>query len=96
MSLQNQLPGVLFSTRVNVSEDRITSNKTSVSCLRILNVYPKEYRAYDLLEHIALLKGINNRTERKEQILNLLEKVNLSDFQKKSVYLLGGMRRDLA
>ena len=50
--------------------------------------------AYDLLEHIALLKGISNRTERKKQILNLLEKVNLSDFRKKEVHTFsGGMRQ---
>ncbi|WP_223607236.1 ABC transporter ATP-binding protein [Chryseobacterium sp. OSA05B] len=56
-------------------------------------VYPK-VSAYDLLEHIAVLKGITDRTERKEQILNLLEKVNLSDFRKKEVHTFsGGMKQ---
>ncbi|WP_080778488.1 ABC transporter ATP-binding protein [Chryseobacterium phocaeense] len=56
-------------------------------------VYPK-VSAYDLLEHIAVLKGINSRAERKEQILNLLEKVNLSDFRKKEVHTFsGGMKQ---
>ncbi|KMQ60323.1 multidrug ABC transporter ATPase [Chryseobacterium angstadtii] len=56
-------------------------------------VYPK-VSAYDLLEHIAVLKGINNSKERKEQILSLLEKVNLSDFRKKEVHTFsGGMKQ---
>ncbi len=56
-------------------------------------VYPK-VSAYDLLEHIAILKGITNSTERKKQILSLLEKVNLSEFRKKEVHTFsGGMKQ---
>lgn len=56
-------------------------------------VYPK-VSAYDLLEHIAILKGITDRNSRKKQILDLLEKVNLSDFQKKEVHTFsGGMKQ---
>ncbi|MBP2615848.1 ABC transporter ATP-binding protein [Chryseobacterium jejuense] len=56
-------------------------------------VYPK-ISAYDLLEHIAVLKGITDSSSRKKQILDLLEKVNLSDFQKKEVHTFsGGMKQ---
>ncbi|MEY8760877.1 ABC transporter ATP-binding protein [Chryseobacterium tongliaoense] len=56
-------------------------------------VYPK-VSAYDLLQHIAILKGIKDNSERKNQILNLLEKVNLSDFKNKEVHTFsGGMRQ---
>ncbi|CAM3124413.1 ABC transporter ATP-binding protein [Chryseobacterium flavum] len=56
-------------------------------------VYPK-VSAYDLLEHIAILKGITHSKERKQQILNLLEKVNLSDFRNKEVHTFsGGMKQ---
>lgn len=56
-------------------------------------VYPK-VSAYDLLEHIAVLKGITDKSERKKQILSLLEKVNLSDFAKKEVHTFsGGMKQ---
>ncbi|OCA79778.1 multidrug ABC transporter ATP-binding protein [Chryseobacterium contaminans] len=56
-------------------------------------VYPK-ISAYDLLEHIAILKGITDRSNRKKQILDLLEKVNLLDFQKKEVHTFsGGMKQ---
>lgn len=56
-------------------------------------VYPK-VSAYDLLEHIAVLKGITDQKMCKNQILNLLEKVNLSDFAKKEVHTFsGGMKQ---
>ncbi|AZA82760.1 multidrug ABC transporter ATP-binding protein [Chryseobacterium lactis] len=56
-------------------------------------VYPK-VSAYDLLEHIAILKGITDKNQRKTQINGLLEKVNLSDFRNKEVHSFsGGMKQ---
>lgn len=56
-------------------------------------VYPK-ISAYDLLNHIAILKGVSNTKERKQQIESLLEKVNLSSFKNKEVHTFsGGMRQ---
>lgn len=56
-------------------------------------VYPK-VSAYDLLNHLAVLKGVTDSKERKEQILSLLEKVNLSAHRKKEVHTFsGGMRQ---
>lgn len=56
-------------------------------------VYPK-VNAYDLLNHIAILKGINNKTERQNQIQYLLEKVNLWHFKDKEVHTFsGGMKQ---
>lgn len=56
-------------------------------------VYPK-VNAYDLLNHIAILKGINNKTERQNQIQFLLEKVNLWHFKDKEVHTFsGGMKQ---
>ncbi|WP_417237101.1 ABC transporter ATP-binding protein [Bizionia paragorgiae] len=56
-------------------------------------VYPK-VNAYDLLNHIAILKGVNNKVERKNQIQYLLEKVNLWDFKNKEVHTFsGGMKQ---
>jgi len=56
-------------------------------------VYPK-VNAYDLLNHIAILKGIKDASQRKNQILNLLEKVNLQNFGKKEVHTFsGGMKQ---
>lgn len=49
---------------------------------------------YDLLNHLAILKGLNDKGSRKEQILALLEKTNLLEQKNKSVSTYsGGMRQ---
>ncbi|WP_296386168.1 ABC transporter ATP-binding protein [Winogradskyella sp.] len=56
-------------------------------------VYPK-ISAEKLLNHLAILKGILNKKERKEQVTALLQQVNLYQHRKKSVYTFsGGMRQ---
>lgn len=56
-------------------------------------VYPK-VSAYDLLQHLAILKGVTNAHERKEQIHSLLEKVNLFPQRHKEVATFsGGMKQ---
>jgi|TARA_R110002110_G_scaffold48521_12_gene144596 ABC-type multidrug transport system ATPase subunit len=56
-------------------------------------VYPK-ISAEKLLNHMAILKGIINNKERKEQVIALLQQVNLYQHRKKSVYTFsGGMRQ---
>ena len=56
-------------------------------------VYPK-ISAYNLLDHIAVLKGIVNKSERKEQVNALLEQTNLYAARKKSVHTYsGGMKQ---
>ncbi len=56
-------------------------------------VYPR-ISAYQLLEHIAILKGVLNKGERTQQITALLQKTNLYDYRKKNVNTFsGGMRR---
>lgn len=56
-------------------------------------VYPK-VSAYDLLEHLAKLKGVTDSNYRKKQIDDLLERVNLSAYKKKPVHSFsGGMKQ---
>jgi ABC-type multidrug transport system ATPase subunit len=56
-------------------------------------VYPK-VSAYNLLDHLAVLKGVGPAAVRKKQILSLLEKVNLAAFRHKEVHTFsGGMRQ---
>lgn len=56
-------------------------------------VYPK-ISAEQLLDHLAVLKGIIKKPERKEQVSALLQQVNLYQHRKKSVYTFsGGMRQ---
>ncbi|MEK6373464.1 MAG: ABC transporter ATP-binding protein [Acidobacteriota bacterium] len=56
-------------------------------------VYPK-IPAVDLLEHLAVLKGITNRRQRADQVASLLQLTNLHDVRKRAVSTFsGGMRQ---
>lgn len=93
VGLQKPTSGTIIFNEIDVSEnpDHIKQNLGFLP--QDFGVYPK-VSAYDLLQHIALLKGISNHSERNNQILNLLEKVNLSDFKNKEVHTFsGGMRQ---
>jgi ABC-type multidrug transport system ATPase subunit len=56
-------------------------------------VYPR-ISAYDLLDHLAILKGIENKAQRKEAVDGLLAHTNLFQFRKRAVSgFSGGMRQ---
>ena len=56
-------------------------------------VYPR-VSAYDLLDHMAVLKGIHNKAERKESVEGLLAHTNLYQHRSKAVSgFSGGMRQ---
>ena len=56
-------------------------------------VYPR-VSAYDLLDHLAVLKGLTHRGERRETVETLLAQVNLWEVRKKAVAgYSGGMRQ---
>jgi ABC-type multidrug transport system ATPase subunit len=56
-------------------------------------VYPR-ISAYDMLDHLAILKGIDNKAERKEAVDGLLAHTNLFQHKKKAVSgFSGGMRQ---
>lgn len=56
-------------------------------------VYPR-VTAWDLLDHLAVLKGITGRGERRETVESLLQQVNLWDVRKKAIAgFSGGMRQ---
>ena len=57
------------------------------------DVYPR-ISALDLLDHMAILKGLNNKSERKKAVEGLLYQTNLYDDRKKTVSSFsGGMRQ---
>lgn len=65
-----------------------------------LGYLPQEFGVYQkisaekLLNHLAILKGILDKKERKEQVTALLQQVNLYQHRRKSVYTFsGGMRQ---
>ncbi len=56
-------------------------------------VYPR-VSAWDLLDHLAVLKGVAGKGERKQTVETLLHQVNLWDVRKKAVAgFSGGMRQ---
>lgn len=56
-------------------------------------VYPR-VSAYDMLDHMAVLKGISNAKDRKETVESLLNQVNLWNVRKKAIAgFSGGMRQ---
>jgi ABC-2 type transport system ATP-binding protein len=56
-------------------------------------VYPR-VSAYDMLDHMAVLKGISNGRERKETVEYLLNQTNLWDVRKRALAgFSGGMRQ---
>lgn len=56
-------------------------------------VYPR-VSAYEMLDHLAVLKGIGARGERKDVVESLLAQVNLWDVRKKALAgFSGGMRQ---
>ena len=67
---------------------------------KVLGYLPQEFGVYpritaeQLLDHIAILKGINDKKERKDLIQYLLQKVNLYDKKNKAVKSFsGGMKQ---
>ncbi|HET8860293.1 ABC transporter ATP-binding protein [Marivirga sp.] len=67
---------------------------------KVLGYLPQEFGVYpritaeQLLDHMAILKGISKNSERKEMVKYLLDKVNLYDKRKKAIKgFSGGMKQ---
>mgnify|MGYP006292186727 CR=1 FL=1 len=93
VGLQKPTDGALYFNNADIVEDSLAIQKHLGFLPQYFGVYPK-VSAYNLLEHLAKLKGVSNSRERKDQIINLLEKVNLSDYKNKEVHTFsGGMKQ---
>ncbi|WP_335975001.1 ABC transporter ATP-binding protein [Gaetbulibacter jejuensis] len=93
VGLQKPTSGSITFNDIDVVEDADYIKKNLGFLPQDFGVYPK-VNAYDLLNHIAILKGINNKAERQKQIQYLLEKVNLWNFRAKEVHTFsGGMKQ---
>lgn len=80
--------------------DDIDIIKSPTELRKVLGYLPQEFGVYakitaeQLLDHMAVLKGIVNRKERKELVAHLLQKVNLYKERNKSVKgFSGGMKQ---
>jgi ABC-2 type transport system ATP-binding protein len=93
VGLQPADAGEILLNGMNILENPPYIKKQLGFLPQDFGVYPK-ISAQDLLNHIAIIKGVANKKERKEQIDSLLEKVNLSSHKNKEVYTFsGGMRQ---
>lgn len=86
------------SGSVSIGEIDVLNNKDAVR--KVLGYLPQEFGVYprtsavDLLDHLAILKGFDNKRDRKQIIEQLLTKVNLWEHRKKAVAnYSGGMRQ---
>jgi ABC-2 type transport system ATP-binding protein len=78
---------------LNLVEEKDETRKILGYLPQEFGVYPK-MRAIDLLDHLAVMKGITNRKERKEVVESLLQQTNLWDSRKKALGgYSGGMKQ---
>ena len=84
----------------SINFDGIDVLKNPIELRKRLGYLPQEFgvypriNAYDLLDHLSILKGITNKRERKELVKALLNRVNLYEFRKKNVNKFsGGMKQ---
>ncbi|WP_336515561.1 ABC transporter ATP-binding protein [Pollutibacter soli] len=91
--LQAPDSGDLIFNGTNVIADPFVIKKQLGYLPQDFGVYPK-ISAFHLLNHLAVLKGIASKAERKKQIDALLHKTNLYQHRNKSVSTFsGGMRQ---
>ena len=92
-TLQEPTNGIVTFNDINIIE-KPQEMRTHLGYLpQEFGVYPK-ISAYELLDHIAVLKGIQNKKDRKNQVMALLQQTNLYQHRKKYVSTFsGGMRQ---
>ncbi len=92
-SLQEPSSGTIFFNEKDIITHPHEIRKQLGYLPQEFGVYPK-ISTQDLLDHIAVLKGIANKSERKDQIEALLQQTNLYQHRKKAVHTFsGGMRQ---
>jgi len=92
-SLQEPSTGSIFFNEQDIIANPQEVRKQLGYLPQEFGVYPK-ISAEKLLNHMAVLKGVIHKNDRKEQVTALLQQVNLYQHRKKAVYTFsGGMRQ---
>lgn len=92
-TLQEPDEGSIHLGAIDVINQKYELRKTLGYLPQEFGVYPKS-NAYDLLHHLAVLKGITNAKERVEIVDALFQRVNLYEFRKHKVSgFSGGMKQ---
>lgn len=93
VGLQKPTSGRIFFNGIDIVKNPEFIKKNVGFFPQDFGVYPKT-SAWELLNHLAILKGVSDRRLRQQQIFQLLEKVNLADFRNKEVHTFsGGMKQ---
>ena len=86
------------SGQIHLDDLDVLSDKTAVR--KLLGYLPQEFGVYPktsaraMLDHIAVLKGVTNRAERRELVDAMLERVNLRQHARKAISSFsGGMKQ---
>lgn len=91
--LQAPDSGEIFLGKLNALAQKEELRKVLGYLPQDFGFYPK-VNAVELLNHIAILKGISNKSERKEIVEGLLHQTNLFEARKRNVSeYSGGMRQ---
>lgn len=92
-TLQDADSGSIMLGDIDVLKDKDAVRKVLGYLPQEFGVYPRT-SAVDLLDNLALLKGFENKSDRKQMIEQLLVKVNLWEHRKNAVSSYsGGMRQ---
>ena len=92
-ALQNADTGSIFLGDIDVINQKNELRKVLGYLPQDFGFYPK-VSAISLLDHFAILKGITNKTERKQIVEALLQQTNLFEVRKRNVSdYSGGMRQ---
>ncbi len=92
-TLQDADTGTVFLGDLDVLKNKKEVRKILGYLPQEFGVYPK-VTAQEMLEHLAMLKGITNSKERKESVKNLLQQTNLFDARKRKLGTFsGGMKQ---
>lgn len=93
VGLQKPTQGQILFNDIDVVSNPLEIQKYLGFLPQYFGVYPK-VSAYNLLDHLAKLKGVGDKNARHSQIMNLLEKVNLTGSKNKEVNTFsGGMKQ---
>ena len=86
-------PGSEAGMTIDVLKDKEAVRKVLGYLPQEFGVYPR-VSAYQMLDHIAMLKGVTNGGERKSLVEALLQKVNLWEYRKRRIAgFSGGMKQ---
>ena len=92
-TLQQADSGSVTMGHIDILKDKAKVREILGYLPQEFGVYPK-ISSYNMLNHIASLKGVSNKSERKDLVESLLNKTNLWDVRNKSLGTYsGGMKQ---